>query len=90
MPAFRPTLLADDTPLTPGTVAAACAAVASPAHFFVARPFNLTVRHLPEEEVFWELFHGHALDRAQPASNSASNRGTSLSRRPKAEMPTNR
>ena len=65
MPAFRPSLLVDDRPLALGAVATVCAALTRPDHFFVGRLLSLTVRHVSDEEIFWELFHGHALDRAQ-------------------------
>jgi hypothetical protein len=66
MPDFRPDLVAGDgRPITASVVRELCAAAIHPANFFVAKPLRLTWKHTPEMNVFWELFHGRALDRSQ-------------------------
>jgi hypothetical protein len=65
MPVFRPIVLADRRPLTPEIVPATIAELSGPAHFFVRPPLRLTWQYRPDEEVYWELFVGRALDRTQ-------------------------
>jgi hypothetical protein len=65
MHAFRPCFLADRRRLTPDLVAPIVADLTGAAHFFVRAPLELTWHHVPNEEVYWELFLGRALDRTQ-------------------------
>lgn len=65
MLAFRPSLLADRRSLTPEFVTATIADLSGPAHFFVRAPLRLTWQYRPDEEVYWELFLGRALDARQ-------------------------
>jgi hypothetical protein len=65
MPSFRPGLLHDRNPLSPGDVGPLCADLISPAHFFAADALALRWEYRREDEVFWEVFHGRALDRSQ-------------------------
>jgi hypothetical protein len=65
MRAFRPSLLADRRPLTPELVESTIADLTGRAHFFVREPLRLAWQQRPEEEVYWELFLGRALDRTQ-------------------------
>src|SRR5437016_2927669 len=52
-------------PLTPAAVSAACIDLTRPANFFVAPSLRLSWQHQPDEESFWEVFHGRLLDRTQ-------------------------
>src|SRR5262245_43301361 len=65
MPAFRPTLLADRRALTQDIVRTSIADLSGPAHFFVRETLRLTWQYRPDEEVYWEIFLGRALDRSQ-------------------------
>src|SRR5262245_26339369 len=66
MPAFRPDLASGDSrPITEPVVRELCDTVTRPANFFVAAPLRLIWDHKPSEDVFWELYHGRALDASQ-------------------------
>lgn len=65
MPAFRPALLSDRRPLTPGLAASICAEMVRPAHFYVGPRARLRWTGEVEEEVFWEIYLGRVLDRLQ-------------------------
>src|SRR5262245_51173724 len=65
MPAFRPSLLADRRPLTPEIIPTIIVDLSSPAHFFVREPLRLAWHYRADEEIFWELYLGRALDRTQ-------------------------
>jgi hypothetical protein len=65
MLAFRPSLLADRRSLTPEFVTTTITELIGPAHFFVRAPLRLTWQYRPDEEVYWELFLGRALDARQ-------------------------
>src|SRR5262245_61965285 len=62
---FRPSLLADRRPLTPEILRATIADLSGPSHFFVREPLLLTWQYRPDDEVYWEVFLGRALDRTQ-------------------------
>jgi hypothetical protein len=46
-------------------VRAVVAEVSAPGHFFVGGSLRLEWRHVPVEELHWEIFHGRLLDAAQ-------------------------
>jgi len=51
--------------LTLDEVRAVVAEVSAPGHFFVSRSLRLEWRHVPVEELHWEIFHGRLLDATQ-------------------------
>jgi hypothetical protein len=66
MPRFRTALAAaDPRPITPEIVRALCAEVTDPANLFVAAPLRVQQEYRPEEDLFWEIFHGRLLDGTQ-------------------------
>jgi len=54
---------ADRRPLTGSIVESVCDDVIAPRHFFVTKLFLQWSRQ--NEEPYWEIFHGHALDQAK-------------------------
>jgi hypothetical protein len=62
MPTFREVVPARVPAADLTRLRALIADLTGPANFFAAGPLRLAWRHQPDEELFWELFHGRVLD----------------------------